>query len=115
MPASSWTFESRLLPSYVKVSLFPFLSVIKARRPAEVKSHRVPSDRKRLKVLSAFFTSFEADRPLGDENRFEPRDVYRWREPSPSSKATAVAPDRDTLKVWVHPRPRGPLYACLEL
>src|SRR5947208_11012196 len=74
-PESSCAFESRLLPSYVKVSLFPFRSVMRASLPADVKFHRFPSDQNRLYVESPFLTSFEAERLAGDEYRLEPSDV----------------------------------------
>src|SRR5438034_953214 len=35
-PESSWTFETRLLPSYASVSLFPLRSVIRTNCPADV-------------------------------------------------------------------------------
>src|SRR5437016_2599785 len=60
-PESSWTLERRLLPSYVRVSLFPFRSVMRANRPADVKFQRFPSDQNRLYVESPFLTSFEAE------------------------------------------------------
>src|SRR2546428_746881 len=60
-PESSVTLESRLLPSYVSVSLFPFRSVMRASLPADVKFQRFPSDQNRLYVESPFFTSFEAE------------------------------------------------------
>ena len=60
-PESSWTLESRLLPSYVKVSLFPFRSVIRASFPADVKFQRFPSDQNTLYVESPFFTNFVAE------------------------------------------------------
>src|SRR5437773_2234216 len=66
-PESSWTFWSRLLPSYVSVSLLPFRSVIKTSRPADVKFQRIPSDQNKLYVASPFFTNFEAERPGGEE------------------------------------------------
>src|SRR3989442_6419557 len=60
-PEASVTLESRLLPSYVSVSLFPFRSVMRASLPADVKLQRFPSDQNRLYVESPFFTSFEAE------------------------------------------------------
>src|SRR5881628_2365335 len=96
-PESSWTFESRLLPSYVSVSLFPLRSVIRTSRPAAVKFPLFPWDQNKVYVPSPFFTSFEAESPAGEEYRLDPSEVYTWREPSSSFIVMSVEPESDTL------------------
>src|SRR5688572_28744770 len=87
-PESSATVVRRLLPSYVRVTLLAFLSVILESRPADVKSSLLPSVCHSVKVASPFFTRREVI-PRGGPY---PPDVsfgvkVCW-EPSPSFHVT---------------------------